>query len=186
MEKGRKKTGLVVGLIIFGVLAFGSLVSVGIGAMLDDSKDIETGKVAFEEKKAEPPKQSEAPKEEIKSYIKEEDSQKINPDAIKSELKKYIADKEQEIEDFYASNPTPEMIAKFNRKLIEDNDAINSKFEKVHGLSGENKVNLVKELPAVGYLYALSLCYMNKVQGKEYDSKEIKWYKDGIKEAVED
>ena len=186
MEKGKRKSGLVIGLIIFGVLALGSIVSSGIAGILDDSETTQIASNKPEEKKTEPPKQAEAPKEEITPDIKEEDSQKINPDEIKSELKKYISDKEKEIESFYASNPTPERIAKFNRKLIEDNDLINSKFEKVHGLSGENKINLVKELPAVGYLYALSLCYMNKIQGKEYDPTEIKWYKDGIKEALED
>ena len=180
MEKGKKKSGLVIGLIIFGVLALGSIAFNEMGTMLDNSKDIETGKVAFEEKKAE------SPKHEIKQEAPKEEVQNINPATVRAELRKYIADKEKEIESFYATNPTPENIAKFNKKLITENDAVNSKFEKLHGLLGENKVNLIQELPAVGYLYSLSLSYMNKVQGKEYDPKEIKWYKDGIKEALED
>ncbi|MCP1226680.1 hypothetical protein [Sebaldella sp. S0638] len=97
MEKGKKKTGLVIGLIVFGVLALGSLVSGGIGAMLDESKDIETGKVAFEEKKTEPPKQ-EAPKEEVKTEeskpeeVPKEEQEKefgLNPAQVKDNFKKF-------------------------------------------------------------------------------------------------
>ena len=80
MEKGKKKTGLIVGLIVFGVLALGSI---GITAISDDSKTTETVSAKPEEKKIEPPKQ-EMPKEEVKyEIIKIDDSfvKEINSDS---------------------------------------------------------------------------------------------------------
>lgn len=82
MGDGKKKTGLIIGLIVFGILALGSLVSGVVGAALDESKDIETGKVAFEEKKSEPAKQEEVPKEK---EIEPEKVESINSDEVKAE-----------------------------------------------------------------------------------------------------
>ena len=67
MEKGKKKSGLAVGLIIFGVLALGSIVPSGIAEILDESETTKVVSSKTEEKKIEQPKQAEAPKEEVKT-----------------------------------------------------------------------------------------------------------------------
>ena len=53
MEKGKRKSGLVIGLIIFGVLALGSIVSSGIAGILDDSETTQIASNKPEEKKTE-------------------------------------------------------------------------------------------------------------------------------------
>ena len=53
MEKGKKKSGLAVGLIIFGVLALGSIVPSGIAEILDESETTKVVSSKTEEKKIE-------------------------------------------------------------------------------------------------------------------------------------
>ena len=170
MEKGKKKTGLIIGIIIFVVLAFGSL-----GVIVTSNITIRRGNVLgekSEEKKTEPPKQ-----EELEKELNE-----LNKKSAKKDLKKYIFDREQEIEYFYSSNPALRDMKQFERRVQRDNHFFKSNYEKKQ----DKDLNLSKQLSALNYLYKLTLIYSDRVQGKDYDPEKIKWYKQEIKEALED